>query len=147
MRRCITALAFSLTPVLLAADELHLYESIDTISIGRVFLTPRQRSWLDAHRHEAVVDRVATPAEDPRIKKAAEQSTKAVLSPAGYIIRNNGGQQRWSDGDFVSSGLPSLAAMRFPGDVKIVRHASSQRDDIALDEDATDKVKVSESSE
>lgn len=144
IRRCVAALVFSVLPVSLAADELHVYESIDNISIGRVFLTPEQRSWLDVHRHDVRADRVAAPAEDLPTQDTAGKSTNPATSAAGYIIKSDGGQQRWSNGDFVVSRLSSLAAMKFPGDIKIVRHASGKREDITREEDTTDPVKVRE---
>lgn len=111
-------------PVWSMAEESPVYESFDGITIGRVFLTQRERELLD-------VRRLQTPRQ---VERSNEQTSGAVQSEttrpsAGYIIGRDGRPKTWKDGDFVDSGSRSSSAMSFPGDVKITRHVSLADDD------------------
>ena len=98
------------------ADEPGVYETLAGVSIGRVFLTPEERRLLDLARREGptnTTDSGGQPVDGP---------AEPTLRSAGYIQSSNGKSRQWRDGEFVESrGAPSRD-MRFPGDVKIVRH-------------------------
>ena len=99
------------------ADNSNVYETIAGISIGRVFLTPEERSLLDAARTRSpqLVTQSA-PASSEAVK--AEKSSNA----SGYIVSSSGKSRLWRDGDFVEAATTPTPATRFPGDVKIIRH-------------------------
>ena len=103
------------------ADELDIYESIDDVTIGRVFLTPAERRWLDANRNVLVRER---PVRRWRVDDApsGEEPAPASDPPAGFIINSSGAESRWSRGDFVDVDGRSVRSMQFPGDVNITRH-------------------------
>lgn len=139
---CLAAFICCLSPLLTHAEQSDVYESIDEIAIGRVFLTSAQRNWLDLHRHDVPVDSGVTPTEAV-VPKVAEPA----VSPAGYIIKSDGTQQRWSDGDFVSSNRMKLAEMKFPGDIKIIRHTTDNEAESAPTKRAASKVDSREDQE
>ena len=97
--------------------EVSVYETMAGISIGRVFLSPVERKVLDVRR-----------ANPPQAAVTTGQTTSDTGGPreaapaAGYIINSSGRARLWMNGDFVESGNPTPAALKFPGDVKIVRH-------------------------
>ena len=98
------------------ADEASVYESIEEIPIGRVFLTPGERRWLDANRH--LPQRVAS--DEPAQATDVEEEVPPAI-PAGYIINGSGETRRWRDGEFTQS-VDAPESMRFPDDVRIRRH-------------------------
>ncbi len=100
-----------------AADESSVYESVDDISIGRVFLTPGERRWLDANRH--LTSQVAT--AGPAAVVESEDDDTPDAEPAGFIINSSGRAVRYRNGDFAPSAVPP-STMRFPDDVEIRRH-------------------------
>ena len=122
----ITAFVVLLVAGPVAADDLKVYESIDDIEIGRVFLTTSERSQLDRLRNAPVV---AAASNDTPGEPAPTQET---ARPAGFIQNTAGERQSWQGGDFVSGARD--AAIRFPGAIHIQRHAAKdaeQEDDAA----------------
>ena len=112
------------------AHESGVYESLEHIHIGRVFLSPLERMRLDRDRH------VEPPGKaEPR---AAVERNEAVRSDraAGYIISSSGRAQIWKDGDFVVTDVPS--SVQFPGHVDVTRTADMvpETDDQGVQENA-----------
>ena len=101
------------------ADGLEVYESLDEVTIGRIFLSPQERARLDERRGKAQ-QAVAGGAT-----KAAP-SRKSHPRASGYIVSSSGRTRVWSDGDFDSTG--KAPQMIFPGDVKVTHKAASERD-------------------
>ena len=102
------------------ADPASVYESIDDVSIGPLFLTPAERRWLDARRNAPVVPQPKAEAEVEL--GPTQEPAEPKVSPAGFIIRSDGAGQRWSNGDFVSSQDAAVSTMKFPGEVDLIRH-------------------------
>lgn len=97
--------------------EISVYETMAGVSIGRVFLSPAERKILDVKRANPPRAAVTT---GQNASDTGESSTAAPA--AGYIINSSGRARFWMNGGFVESGESSPAALKFPGDVKIVRH-------------------------
>ncbi len=128
MRLLLAALLLASLPAL--ADESIVYESIDDVSIGRVFLTPGERRWLDANRHLAPQDASAGPAATAESEN--DETPDAV--PAGFIINSSGQAVRYRNGDFAPSAV-SPSSMRFPDDVEIRRHEPASEPDAEEQDD------------
>ena len=128
--RAVVLLLAVLVPVPSMAEDSLIYESFDGVTIGRVFLTQRERESLD-------VRRLQTPKEAGRAKEQPSDAEpqQTARPSAGYIIGRNGRPKTWKDGDFVDSVSRSAVAMSFPGDVKITRHVSLADDDENDDSD------------
>ncbi len=97
------------------ADDSVVYESLPTVTIGRVFFTPQERKRLDTLRHRK-------PATASRSKLSTTTMPKAVRTndtAAGYILSSTGTSQIYANGDFVSA-RPGQR-IQFPGDVTIGR--------------------------
>lgn len=101
------------------ADNGLVYESYEGVTIGRVFLSPAEREYLDARRHLKPEPAGA----DPGPESTMDDGQKAP-PPAGFIIGPNGKSKIWKEGDFVDSAASSMRTMAFPGDVEIVRHVA-----------------------
>lgn len=132
-RSCFVVLVLtSMLALPAVAHETGIYESLDHIHIGRVFLAPHERVNLDANRNVVVMDTVAGSA-------AGEQKPERGSDlAAGYIVSSSGGTRVWKDGDFVAAEIP--ASIRFPGDVKVTRNADSaaeSSDAAGRDDDAS----------
>jgi hypothetical protein len=97
-----------------AAHEEGIYESLEHIHLGRVFLSPAERTYLDKHR--GVPAPVATSSGTGQRSSAARNN-----NAAGYIVSSSGRAHVWKNGDFVSTKIPD--SVRFPGDVKVKRTA------------------------
>jgi hypothetical protein len=108
-------IALSVTAV--AEDASSVYEVVADASIGPVFLTPSQRAWLDKRRLIAPTSANVNSVGEP---DAAPPATSK--KPAGFIVSSSGKRSEWSDGDFVESNLADVNKMRFPGEVKLLRH-------------------------
>ena len=100
-----------------AADENPVYESLGTVSIGRVFLNQQQRDSLDRLRLRG--PETGTPTDG---RTEAEVKDKAPAA-AGFIIGPNGRSRTWTEGDFVDSTRARALSTRFPGDVPVERQA------------------------
>lgn len=122
MKRALMLLA-CLLPMPLAADELQVYESIDEIEIGRVFLKPAERTALDRRRELPA----QAPSSVSRSATAAPPARRAENRPAGYIESSDGTRRHWRSGDFVADGRS--AQMRFPGDIRIERQEPPESQD------------------
>ncbi len=133
MRIIVTsALLLLAMPVL--ADESALYESVDDLAIGPVFLTPGERRWLDANRHLPPQNVSAQSTESAE----AEGEEEERAEPAGFIINSSGQTRRYRDGDFSPSNA-SPESMRFPDDVEIRRHVTERPTEAQrADEDGPD---------
>ncbi|MCG8378115.1 MAG: hypothetical protein MI865_01430 [Proteobacteria bacterium] len=110
------------------AEESAVYESVDDITIGRVFLTPEQRRWLDANRGSRAR------ASGFRESGSDDKKELADENAAGYIIDSSGKSRAWSGSDFVKATSRQISEIRFPGDVRIVRHAADPEQPDASDE-------------
>lgn len=95
-----------------AADD-GFYESLPSVSIGKVFFSPQQRSKLDQRRSSGT--RHAADAPSTRKPKPAKGSSDA----AGYIISSKGGARVYANGNFVAARSGDVVV--FPNAVKIVR--------------------------
>ncbi len=136
--RIIIACSMLLLAMPALSDDSAVYESIDDLAIGTVFLTPGERRWLDANRHLVPQDAASQSAESAE----AEEDTEAS-QPAGFIINSSGQARRYRNGDFsLSSVAPD--SMRFPDDVEIRRHVpehaadSRDSDDEGSDNETVD---------
>ncbi len=130
MRLLLAALLLASLPAF--ADESNIYESVDDISIGRVFLTPGERRWLDANRHlgpQAV-------SSGPAATTEGEDDDTPDAVPAGFIINSSGRAVRYRNGDFAPSAVPP-STMRFPDDVEIRRHEPEREDAVEGSNDET----------
>ena len=107
-----------------ASDDSAVYESIDDLAIGTVFLTPGERRWLDANRHLDPRD-VATQS-NASADSGDDEADEA--QPAGFIINSSGETRRYRNGDFSLSAVSS-DSMRFPDDVEIQRHVRDRETD------------------
>lgn len=93
------------------AGEDGVYESLNRIPIGRVFLSPEERARLDEIRVKGPIDS-ASP--QPVGKKPALASDE---NAAGFIVSDSGTTRVWKDGDFVATA--SASDVRFPGYVRV----------------------------
>lgn len=101
-----------------AAEESPVYESLANVEIGRIFLSPAQRSSLDKRRGSA-------PPAVSRDAKGTRAAAKSSPDAAGYILRSGGPSRVWSSGGFVPAD--DVSGVAFPGDVKVVRGAARTR--------------------
>ncbi len=117
MRRALVVTALAVLGVApcadVAAEETAVYESLATVIVGRVFLTPAQRARLDAARRS---DAPPIPAAG---KPNGSRSSPASSKAAGYIIAASGQARVYRDGDFVAVSV--TPAVRFPNAVEVVR--------------------------
>jgi hypothetical protein len=102
------------------ADDATVYESLSDVPIGRVFFSPTQRIRLDKNR--GVTQRSQTSSKATGAKRPKKDA-------AGFIISKSGLKQVYADGDFVETTRST--AVRFPGDVTVVRQPQ-------VDEDSSD---------
>ena len=112
------------------AHEEGIYESLEHIHLGRVFLSPEERAYLD--RHRGVRAPVAANSGTRQNSSSASNS-----DAAGYIVSSSGHARIWKDGDFVSAKMPD--SLRFPGDVKVTRTADkvpTKNDTTAVDNES-----------
>ena len=100
-----------------AEEESKVYESLDDVAVGRIFLSPAQRSSLDARRGKE--SPVAT-ANLPAATSMARHSPDA----AGYILRSGGPSRVWSNGNFVPAR--DVSGVTFPGDVEVIRNSERE---------------------
>ena len=131
--RTVFACAFLLLMMPAAADDSAVYESIDDLAIGPVFLTPGERRWLDANRH--LPPQVASAQSNASAESGGDESEKA--EPAGFIINSSGQTRQYSNGNFSLSSASS-ASMRFPDDVEIRRHVAEPDDAEGSDNETAD---------
>lgn len=102
------------------AHETGIYEALEHIHIGRVFLSPPERLDLDKNRNVTPSAMASSSAGGDQ--KAATDNSRA----AGYIVSGSGRARVWKDGDFVAADVPR--SIRFPGDVKVTRVADQPSD-------------------
>lgn len=117
-RPAIMLLFVVLVPTHAAAHEDGVYETLSHIPIGRIFLTPDQRAYLDGRRG-------SEPARPSRPRPAA--NTRKRVSgddAAGFIVSDSGTTRVWRNGDFVPTA--SASVVRFPGQVRIDSHPVRQ---------------------
>ncbi len=117
-RRILVSSVALFTAAAVANDDL-VYESLRGVEIGRVFLSQEQRAVLDQKRKHSASDGASASGTSP----VPEALAPSALS-AGYIIGRDGQAKVWKDGDFASSSMRRETALRFPGDVKIIRHTA-----------------------
>ncbi len=97
------------------AGEIAIYESLSDVTIGRVFLTPTQRAYLDTRP-------VASP--KPVQEAPLTEPVKKRKNPAGYIINGSGESRVWSQQGFVNR--EDASGISFPGDVRILRKETTE---------------------
>lgn len=118
--RCVTVLVwifvgllFSFSISTVVADEQKVYESLEQITIGKVFFSPQQRAHLDEQRAPVpVFANTGSSGAKRRHKKARENA-------AGYISRSDGSSKVYANGEFVTSSNSDTVI--FPGAVKVAR--------------------------
>lgn len=138
-RRLIIVLlaGFAMTPS--AADQDAVYESLDHIPIGRIFLTPAERARLDSMR-----------GREP-IPSGTRRLTDNVREPvpgndaAGYIVSDSGTTRVWKNGDFVATG--SVRDVQFPGLVPVDSQPVAQDSRDTAEVDAAAEVSVGDEDE
>ncbi|MEQ9564129.1 MAG: hypothetical protein RLN69_16530, partial [Woeseiaceae bacterium] len=94
--RLLACLVFAIS-IQAAADSPAVYESLDDIPIGTVFVTPETRRELDRRRWSAPVSR-----GEPATNAGTE--TSRPDSGFGFIILDDGTSTRWIDGEFRATG-------------------------------------------
>ncbi|MDJ0749199.1 MAG: hypothetical protein QNJ11_06925 [Woeseiaceae bacterium] len=110
------------------AQEVGVYESLDRIPIGRVFLSPEERARLDEFRGKG-------PSESVSPKPAGRTPARASNDDAaGFIVSDSGKTRVWKNGDFVPTA--SASDVRFP---RYVRVASRPEAAEKADTDETDE--------
>ncbi len=119
---CLASLAEADAPD--AVTTPAVYESIDDIAIGRVFLSPAERKQLDAVRH--------LPADGGSAPADPTQAPTATTSPApkglGFIRVHGKAARVFKDGDFVAAP-PGDQILKAVPDGVIVRHDDDAVDD------------------
>lgn len=99
------------------AGEIEIYESLSDVDIGRVFLSPEQRAYLDAR-----------PVMSPQqvIEPAPTEPVERKKKSAGYFTSSAGVSSVWSQGGFVTD--KDARVISFPGDVQVTRKEPAQTD-------------------
>ena len=122
-----------------AAHEDGVYEGLDHIPIGRIFLTPEQRASLDKVRGKGPVrSSSARPAGSPRARVANKDA-------AGFIVSDSGTTRVWKNGDFVATA--SASNVRFPGQVRVASQAAPQDSDADAEDSAEPSVEAGDEQE
>ena len=115
----IAALLVVLPSIAQSGDEA-IYESLESVAIGRVFLTPAERRWLDARRSSEPSTAFFPPVR-PGSAPPVAAPTRAK-PPAGYIVSSSGQAKVWRNGEFVNSNGKAAIDTAFPGEVRVKRH-------------------------
>ena len=103
------------------AEEPSVYESLQEIPIGRVFLTPEARRDLDRRRGRAPL-----PPEPAATASYAKPETDDGF---GFIILRDGRSSTWIDGDFRAGDAPGSRDTALPsGNFTIRAHDSADGD-------------------
>lgn len=106
-----------------AVTKPAVYESIDDIAIGRVFLSPAERQQLDAIRHLT-----ADAASGPADTAAASTATSTAPEGFGYIRAQGKAARVFKDGDFIAAAPGERVLTAVPDGV-IVRHKDGAGDE------------------
>ncbi len=112
MTRFLNALliaGFLATPTVAQAEGV--YESLDRIPIGRVFLSAEERARLDELRGKGPIESTSP---QPAGRTPASASNE---NAAGFIVSDSGTTRVWKNGDFVATA--SASDVRFPGYVRV----------------------------
>ena len=123
-RRAISAAGLMFLAMTAHAADMPVYESLNGIEIGRVFLSQAQRDALDRSRARGDSSDVSD--TGPRGKTNAPASSSDA---AGYIISESGKTRIWKRGDFVAGEQSDADRVKFPGEVRVERHEPATRDD------------------
>ena len=101
------------------AEEEPAYESLSEVTIGRLFYSPQQRALLDRRRQGRASSSRRLPAAMPENRPGRNDA-------AGYIVSSSGERKIYANGEFVAG--QGNKAVKFPGDIKIVRgHGTASR--------------------
>lgn len=121
-----------LLATLLVGNALHAAEpagtrqervSVKTFDIGRVFMTPAERDYLDRLR---IARPVADDSADSGAENPASQTSAVTKAPAaGYIVSSRGTPYQWRDGDFRAASVTQIKRLQQNDDVKVIRHRHS----------------------
>lgn len=111
-----------IAPAAVAADDL--YESLDNVRLGRLFLSPAERQTLEARRGDAAYYEGVN-------NDGSESGPAAVVeSPrrpaAGYIVAGTGRPLVWVDGAFRRADASTVARLKFPGVVQIEKSHTAE---------------------
>lgn len=117
MKRALAIFLGSALITTASADEPPVYESLSTLSIGRVFYSQPERELLDLRRDHPQAP-VAISGKTGGRKSASRDHKDA----AGYIISSSGHSRVWKKGDFVTSSRSQVDQVAFPGEVAVKRH-------------------------
>ena len=114
----------------MADDADDLYESLEDVSLGRVFMTRADRLALDARRSVSMFDAVAEERAD------IETDGKTTVDvprrrAAGYIASGDGSALVWINGGFRRVELTQAERLKFPGTVRI-RSTVTQSDNAGI---------------
>ena len=94
-------------PLQVIASDSEIYDTVSSVSIGRVFLSPEQRLVLDEERRR--------PKSKLPLQGVVEtddvERTSGVI-PAGYIVNSSGEARYWHEGDFVRADSEAVSSVR-----------------------------------
>lgn len=105
----------------------------DQSVLGRVFLSPVERWHLDQSRLSAPPTANSASGTGTGPNPDKKQISRNAM---GYIIPHIGKPLAWRDGEFRTMNKDrDLAALGFPGDIKITRHVNASADSKSTDVD------------
>lgn len=95
-----------------SADDTSLYESLDGVKIGRVFLSPERRLQLDANRGK-------TQAAAPGRSQSSVARKPVNDDAVGYIISGAGKSRVWKGGEFRAAETQQVDSLTFPSAIRV----------------------------
>lgn len=113
--RVLLLLSLVASPVL-AGDPDSIYESLDDVRLGRVFMSPQDRARLDARRTVNNTSQEKLQPADPDTRFGVAKPPKPA---AGYIKSGNRKPLVWTDGAFRRAEPSAVEQWSFPGTIRI----------------------------
>lgn len=101
----------------LADDTVNLYESLDGVRLGRIFMSPDERARLDARR--AVRSNSQDFAQQPDETNTEPAVTIPRKPASGYIKSASRKPLVWTNGEFQRAEPSAVERWTFPGTVRI----------------------------
>lgn len=126
MSRLTLVLLILVSPACVAADVDEIYESLDNVRLGRLFLSPDERDVLEARRRLPTSDAIADSSGEASTAVAAEPPARPA---AGIIVASGRQPLVWINGEFRRVESASVDTLRFPGAVRIQSTGKGADDD------------------